>query len=60
MADQPFNDAPATTPMRFLLLVASVLVLIIGLPLYIAPTKTALLFSWISIRLLAQRRSKTI
>lgn len=37
---------PTTPAMRLLLTVAAILVLIIGLPLYLAPTRTDLLFSW--------------
>lgn len=39
-------SCPTMPAMRLLLIVASILVLIIGLPLYLAPTRTDLLFSW--------------
>lgn len=42
----PDFSSPTTPAMRLLLLVASILVLIIGLPMYLAPTRTDLLFSW--------------
>ena len=37
---------PTTDAMRMLLTVAAILVLIIGFPLYLLPTRTELLFSW--------------
>ena len=43
MSDSSNSTLPA---MQLLLTVAAILVLIIGLPLYLAPTRTDLLFSW--------------
>ena len=42
----PTETNPATPAMRMLLTIAGLLVLIIGLPIYLVPTRTDLLFSW--------------
>jgi hypothetical protein len=46
MRERPALVAPTVATMRLLLRIAALLVFIIGVPLYLAPTRTETLFAW--------------